>query len=693
MSIVFITEKSSVAKEYRKILGISDGDGKKGYYEGESSVMHDNVIVTWAVGHLVSLCNPDKQKPEWAGHWNKSKLPMIPETYKYEPLSGTADQYKVVKSVYTRPDISCIYYAGDSGREGIYIQALIRNQIFKGKPKCDEKVVWISSFSEPAILEGIKTAKPYSQYQNMIDSGYARAISDWLIGMNFTQSFTLTSNKLINTGRVITPTLAMIVNRQNEIDNFKKTYFFGVQADSKAVWKAAEGSKYFNSDLLYNENGFLRENDAKKLVDECNSDRKLTITNVEVKQKSEYAPHPFSLTDLQSYCSKVLKLSPADTLQIAQTLYEGKYTTYPRTDTKFLDTKTQADLAAHGYNIPNRYVDDSKVTDHYAIIPDVNGRGLSDETRFLTGNEKIVYEIIENRFLDLMKPPFIYDTVSVTYKHSCGEFFFNGFRNVKQLGWKEKAEIDMTQTPVPTKGSVVPVQEFSIRNLETKPPVAFTTGTLIQAMDSAGRFVEDEEMREQLKICKGIGTPATRANIIDRLADKQFIMIDDKQKITPTDFGKAVIPIVAKYDETLVSPIKTAEMEMELEKIANGELAINDYLNTVNEYVRVTTKNILASQDTTFAREGGGSGETYKCPKCGGDVVFGKFGWYCKDKCGFYPKQKVFGHELTDKQTELLLSGKQTSFTSNGKKTIVLPEICENTWNGKVYYNWQTKKG
>ena len=696
MSIVFITEKPSVAREYRKILHVSDSDGGKGYYEGQSSVMNANTIITWAVGHLVSLCTPDKQNPDWAGNWSKSKLPMIPDKYKYAPIEGTADQFHNVKSVYTRSDIDCIYYAGDSGREGIYIQALIRNQIFKSNPKCKEKVVWISSFSEPAILEGIKTAKPYSEYQNMVDSGYARAISDWLIGMNFTQGFTLTSNKLINTGRVITPTLAMIVNRQNEIDNFKKTDFYGVQASNGAAWKVVKGSRFFESDLLYNDNGFIKKSDAEKLVAGCNGDKSLKVDKAEVKEKKEYAPHPFSLLDLQVYCSKFLKMSPDVTLKIAQSLYENKYTTYPRTDTNFLDTKTQADLKNHGYNIPDRYVDDSKVTDHYAIIPDVNGRGLSSDTDLLSGEEKTVYEIIEKRFLDLMKPAFIYDAVSITYKHSCGEFFFIGFKNVKALGWREGQNVDTTQTPVPAEGSIVPVDEFTIRNMETKPPVPFTTDTLLQAMDNAGRFVEDDALKKQLKACKGIGTPATRSEIIKRLADKQFIVIDKKQKVAPTEFGMKVIPIIAKYDETLVSPVKTAEMEMQLERIANGELTIDDYLAEINEYVRSTTKNILANQDTTFASErGGGSGATYKCPKCGGDVVHGKFGWYCKTtpKCGFYPQQKVFGHELTEKAVEALLSGKQTSFTANGKKTIVLPEITEREYNGKTYYNWQTKNG
>jgi len=691
--IVFITEKPSVAQEYRKVLKVTPSDKTNGYVEGYSKVMKDDVVVTWAIGHLVSLCTPDKQNPNWGGKWSKEKLPMIPETYKYEPLSRTADQFRIVKSIYTRADVSCIYYAGDSGREGIYIQALIRNQIFKGTPKCDEKVVWISSFSEEAILEGIKTAKPYSAYKPMIDSGYARAISDWLIGMNFTQGFTLTSNKLINTGRVVTPTLAMIVNRQNEIDNFKKTYFYGVQTDTGIVWKAIEKSKFFKSDLLYNENGFLKEDDAKKLVAACNKDKRLGIANVTVQEKKEYAPYLFNLADLQAYCSKNFKIAPAKTLEIAQSLYEGKFITYPRTDSRFLDTKTKNDLATKGYNVPSRYVDDTKVSDHYAIIPDVNGKGFSSDSKTLSGLEKSVYDAIEKRFLDTMKPPFVYDVISVIYKHPIGEYFFDSFHNVKQLGFREGEEIDVTQHDVPKKGAIISVKDFVVRNMETKAPIAYTTGTLIMAMEKAGKLIEDEELREQIKT-SGIGTSATRAAIIEKLADKEFITIDKKQKIAPTEFGKAVIPIISQFDETLVSPIKTAEMETDLDKIAKSELNINEYLKGINAYVRETTLKILSSQNKTFAaaENGKGSNETYKCPNCGGEVSKGKFGWYCHSKCGFSPL-KVFGHELSDKQIEGLLSGKETSFTSNGKKTIVLPEVVKNEWQGKTYFNWQTKRG
>lgn len=692
---VIITEKPSVAQEYRKVLKVS-GEKQKGYCEGFSPVLNTNTVITWAVGHLVGIAPTEKQNADWGGAWSASILPMIPQEWKYEPLEDSKDQYNVVRSIYTRKDVDRIYYAGDSGREGIYIQALIRNQIFKAAaPKgITELVVWIDSFTEESILNGIKTAKPYSTYQPMIDAGYERARADWLIGMNFTRAFTITSGQLINTGRVMTPTLAMVVRRQAEIDNFQKTYYFGLAADCadcQPTWKAVKGSRFFESDLLYNETGFLKKEDAEKLLQTLNQDKSLTVAEVKTQTKTEYAPLLFNLADLQAYCSKNFKISPAKTLEIAQKLYEPecKLTTYPRTDSRYLSTAQAKELKSMGYAVPSRYVDDAKVTDHFAIIPTFAGAKKPSE---LEGTMRQVYEAILKRFMDTMKPPFIYDTVSTAYRHSSGEPFFDSFRIVKQMGFREGENVESSTRPIPQKGMTVPVKQFSIRNLETKPPVPYTTGTLIMAMEKAGKLIEDEELREQIKT-SGIGTSATRAAIIEKLS-KKFITIDEKsQKVAPTDFGKAVIPIIAKFDEALVSPVKTADMEAQLEQIAQSNLSADEYAVSLNEYVTNTTKHILAAQKQTFAGSGSGQqGETYKCPHCGGDVSKGKFGWYCHSKCGA-SFQKVYGHELTDKQIISLLNGKETSFTANGKKTIVLPELIENPYNGKTYWNWKTKRG
>ncbi len=692
---IFITEKPSVAQEYRKVLKVKSDEKTDGYIEGFSSVLNKDVIITWAVGHLIAISAPEVQNEKWAGKWSKSNLPMIPDTFKYEPQKATFKQFKVVKSLYTRKDIEAIYYAGDSGREGIYIQALIRNQIFKSAPKITEKVVWIDSYTEESILNGIKTAKPYSSYQPMVDSGYARAISDWLIGMNFTEAFTLTSGKLINTGRVMTPTLAMIVNRQKEIDEFIKTDYFGIKANENIYWKAVKGSRFFESDVLYNENGFLKLNDANNLISEFNQDKSLTVQDVKTQTKTEYAPYLFNLADLQAYCSKTYKISPSQSLSIAQSLYEKKFTTYPRTDCRFLSSAVAADLKKKGYDVPKRYVDDSKVTDHYAIIPTFYGDPSS-----LSGLEADVYKAVHKRFEDTMKPPFIYDSVSITYVHSNKEFFFESFRKIKQKGFKNKIDGDDVQDKnPPQKGDKISVQDFSIRNLETKPPVSYTTGSLILAMEKAGKLIEDEELREQIKTC-GIGTSATRAAIIEKLKEKEFIVVDKKQVISPTEFGKKVIPIIEKYDEALISPVKTAEMESNLNSIVTQELSYEKYLKLITEYVSKTTSVILSNNSeslSSFNTSNVSSGKIFKCPHCDKELKFGRYGWYCENK-DFSFGLEVFGHKMKESDLEDLLNkGKTKSYSfkwNSGKssKAKIVLDSSKKTGTGFEFDNTDSSK-
>lgn len=681
---IFITEKPSVAQEYRKVLKISSDKKTDGFIEGNSPVLGKDVIITWAVGHLIAICAPEKQNETWSGGWKKENLPMIPDRFKYAPLANTFSQYKVVKSLYTRPDIDCIYYAGDSGREGIYIQALIRNQIFKTSPKIDERVVWIDSFTEEAILNGIRAAKPYKEYQSMIDSGYMRAISDWLIGMNFTEAFSLTSGVTINVGRVMTPTLAMVVKRQEEIDHFTKTPYFGIKADNFANWKATKGSRFFESDDLYNESGFLRKQNAQSLVDEFNADKRLRVDDVKVQTKTEYAPYLFNLADLQAKCSKAFHISPAQTLEVAQSLYEKKFTTYPRTDCRFLSTAVADDLKkTKGYDIPKRYVDDSKITDHYALIPTFQG-----DVNSLNELEQKVYNVIYKRFTDILLPPYIYDAVSITYIHSNGERLYEAFRLVKQMGYKAQAEKEaesgndaddeevVTNKPIPQKGIIISVNEFAIKEMETKPPVAYTTGSLILAMEKAGKLVEDEELREMIKT-SGIGTSATRANIIDKLTKKGFITVDKKQKISPTDFGKKIVPLISKYDEALTSPLKTADMEDRLNSIVHNEQTKDEYLSFIVKYVTDTTRNILSSNTDTISGIGGGSmsgknaqSESYNCPCCGSLIKFGKFGWYCSsDNCKFRLGLDICGHKTKEKDiSDLCKKGKTAVYTFRSPK-------------------------
>lgn len=671
---VFITEKPSVAQEYRKVLGISPSGKTDGYVEGYSSVLGKNVIITWAVGHLVGLSAPSSQNPEWE-KWNKANLPMIPNQFKYEPQKDTYKQFKIVKDIYKDKDTDAIYYAGDSGREGIYIQALIRNMVFgdgtienaKVPSRIDEKVVWIDSYTEESILNGIKNAKSYSHYQPMIDSGYERARRDWLIGMNFTQAFTLSCGgykNVLNVGRVKTPTLSMVVDRQKEIDDFKKTDYFGIKTNDGITWKADKNSRYYDSPLLYNDNGFLKEDDAKKLKAEFDNDKRLMVEDVKVQTKTEYAPLLFNLADLQNFCSKKYHISPSQTLSVAQSLYEKKLTTYPRTDARVLSSAVATELKSkYGYNVPKKYVDDSKITDHYAIIPTFQGSisGLSDL-------ELKIFNDIKGRFEDTLKPPFVYDAVSVTYKHSNNEHLFEGFRIVKDKGYKGNSNEDLEDVknkPIPNKGDIISVNSFDINAMETKPPVAYTTGSLIMAMEKSGKLIEDEELREQIKTC-GIGTSATRSSIIDELIKGQFMTVDKSQKITPTEKGKNLIAIIKKYDEHLTSPLKTAEMEQELNNIATGTNSVSEYKNGFVSYITDTCKTVCYSEKTSIVSNNQPTNEhPYNCPCCKKQLKNGKFGYYCdknNDGCGFSIGLEICGAKITEKDVK--------SICENGVSTL-----------------------
>lgn len=677
---IFITEKPSVAQEYKKVLKVSQSGKTNGYIEGYSSALGKDVIITWAVGHLITMCKPEEQNEEWKS-WNLKNLPMLPETYKYKPNPQTYDQYKVVKEQYTRKDIDAIYYAGDSGREGIYIQALIRNQVFKSAPKFDEKVVWIDSYTEESILNGIKNAKPYSAYQNMIDSGYERAKRDWGLGMNGTEALTLVHGgykNVINAGRVKTPTLGMVVERQKEIDNFTKTDFYGVKADDNIFWKVTDKSKFKDSPLLYNENGFLKESDAKALIAEFDKDKRLIVQDVKVNHKTEYAPLLYNLADLQNYCSKTYHISPDATLKIAQSLYEKKLTTYPRTDARVLSSAVAKELEQKfGWKIPSKYVDDSKITDHYAIIPTFSKEGSTNDLNDL---EVKVYNAIKKRFEDIMKPPFVYDAVAVEYRHNNNERLFENFRIVKDKGFKENLNDldDVANKPIPEKGTIINVNLFDVRAMETKAPSYYTTGTLIMAMEKAGKFIEDEELREQIKTC-GIGTSATRASIIEELQKQGFITVDKSQKVMPTDKGKATIELISKIDETLVSPLKTAEMEQELSDIASGKLPVDKARASFDEYIRKLVTKITSGEKTvdfkvptsnTDSKGTARDSHPYNCPCCSKPLKQGKFGYWCpknEDGCGLslnYEAKNKEGktlYKLSDKDIKDICEKGQTA--------------------------------
>lgn len=703
---IFITEKPSVAQSYREVLQVKKSN-TNGYIEGYSPVLKKDVQITWAVGHLVSLGSVEEQKAgkvmsaaEMKSHktpWKKENLPVFPaKDWVYKVNYQTKDQYAVIKQLYTGKDVDAIYYAGDSGREGIYIQALIRNQIFGNKkPSCEERVVWIDSFTEEAILKGIREAKPYEAYQPMIDSGYERAISDWLIGMNLTMAFTNTSGGLVTVGRVMTPTLAMVVNRQKEIDEFVPTDYYGINADTGVEknmpkWKAKENSSFYTEDDLYNESGFLKEEKRNALVDDLSKDMSLFVEKVEKVEKKELAPLLYNLADIQAFGSKVCHIAPAKTLEIVQGLYEKKLVTYPRTDARVLSSAVADEIQQKtGKSVPKKYVNDAKITDHYAIIPTNYNRSGRNS---LGGLEGTIYQAICDRFDAIFMPAYIYDQVTVKYVHKNGEEFYQSGKVIKQLGYRELWKEDREDFIAPKEKETVPVNEFVKNNMQTQAPSSYTTGTLILAMEKAGKLIEDEELREQIKTC-GIGTSATRAGIIEKLADKEYITIDKKQKIAPTDAGKSIIPVVAKFDAQLVSPEKTADMEKHLSDVADGSLKRSDYDTIIREYIISSTNHILSENKekiTGLASKDNGNSEVFgKCPKCGGEIVKGKFGPYCREKCGI--GFKIYGKLLTDKQIQTLLSGKSIKMKSGKYENTILPEVVANEYQGKTYYNFKVQ--
>lgn len=614
---IFTTEKPSVAQEYVKVLQIKKEGKTNGYVQGYSPVLGKEVQVTWAVGHLISLASVPEQlagkalsaaaKKEY--HWSLNNLPIFPENYLYLINYATKDQYNVIKNLYTSKDVDAVYYAGDSGREGIYIQALIRNQIFKGKtPNFDEKVVWIDSQTEEEILRGIREAKPYSSYKDMIDSGYARAIDDFLIGMNGSEGLTVASKSLIVTGRVMTPTLNMVVERQKEIDNFVPTDYYGINANPNGYefvpkWKAVKGSAMYESDLLYNETGFLKEKDAKEFLENNlkfnGSPVDLEVDEVKITEKKETAPLLFSLGELQKFCSKKYHISPDETLNIAQSLYEKKMTTYPRTDARVLSSAVAKDLEQKlGKKVPDKYVDDSAITDHYAIIPT-----FQNHLNQCNDLETQIFNDIMLRFKAIFMPAYVYDSIAITLKSESKEKFFTTEKIEKQLGWKELYQEDKTLvvSKIPNKGDVLP-SIMSINPMQTKPPVAYTTGTLIEAMEKAGKFIDDDELKAIIK-GSGIGTSATRAAIIKKLADKNYMTINGKtQKVAPTELGKAIIPVIAKVDERLVSPEKTADLEQRLTDISNGTISRDEHTEYMREYIDELVDKIKNLKDVSIPK-------------------------------------------------------------------------------------------
>lgn len=627
---VFIAEKPSVAQEFAKALKLNT-KRKDGYLEGE------NTIVTWCVGHLVTMSYPEAYDEKYK-RWSLETLPFMPEEFKYEVIPNVEKQFRIVSGLLNRPDVDTIYVCTDSGREGEYIYRLVEQMAeVKGKQR---KRVWIDSQTEEEILRGIREAKDLSEYDNLSASAYLRAKEDYLMGINFSRLLTLkygnsisnylnTKYTVLSVGRVMTCVLGMVVRREREIRDFVKTPFYRVVSQIEAggqifegEWKAVAGSKYFESPLLYKENGFKKKETAEELVEYLNSENPVcSVVAIERKQEKKNPPLLFNLAELQNECSKRFKISPDETLRIAQELYEKKLITYPRTDARVLSTAVAKEIhknlnglskyhmaapylqdilsfGSHKSLPKSRYVNDKQITDHYAMIP--TGQGLS-ALAGLSHTAKQVYDTIVRRFLSIFYPPAVYHKVSITTQMKEEQFFANfkvlseeGYLKVVGTGNDNHADAELFEVVKKIrKGDVLKVTELSIKEGETSPPKRYNSGSMILAMENAGQLIEDEELRAQIK-GSGIGTSATRAEILKKLIHIKYLSLNSKtQIITPTLLGEMVFDVVEHSIRSLLNPELTASWEKGLTYVAEGQITSEDYMVKLEHFIASRTEGVL----------------------------------------------------------------------------------------------------
>ncbi|MGN0389619.1 MAG: DNA topoisomerase [Wujia sp.] len=647
MKNLYIAEKPSVAREFAKALGMK-GAATAGARDG--FIENEDTVVTWCVGHLVTMSYPDAYD-ENLKRWTMETLPFVPETYKYEIIDSSKQQFQVVSRLLTRDDIACIYVCTDSGREGEYIYRLV-DQMANVDPKKKRKRVWIDSQTEEEILRGIREAKDLSEYDSLSDAAYLRAQEDYLMGINFSRALSLkysytVKNYLgldrcvIAVGRVMTCVLGMIVKREREIREFVPTPFYRVIAGMEGIeaeWKTTEASAYLDSPLLYKENGFKKEDSAKQLIAELSEKSPLTLRVEKVEKKTEKKAPPmlYNLAELQNDCSRFFKISPTDTLNTVQTLYERKLVTYPRTDARVLSTavakeigknigglRGYAPLAAYADHVmqqggykgiaKSKYVNDKQITDHYAIIP--TGQGLAN-LNGLNDIQKKVYDIIARRFLSIFYPAAEYEKLGLTFtrnihttvgeKKEGTESFFSNFKRLKKPGYlaiagmpsEKKTEDEklpseeLEKLSALKKGDELAVRSFDIKEGETSAPKRYSSGTLILAMENAGQLIEDEELRSQIK-GSGIGTSATRDSIITKLVTNRYIALNKKtQIVTPTFLGEIIYDVVSCSIRNLLRAEMTASWEKGLSGVADGTISKEEYTEKMNRFVRDNTNAV-----------------------------------------------------------------------------------------------------
>ena len=635
---LIITEKPSVAMEFAKVLKINS-NRKNGYIES------DDWIITWCVGHLVTMSYPEVYD-EKLKFWRLDTLPFIPHEWKYEIIPAVQNQFNIVKSLLQREDVEEIYNAGDSGREGEYIQRLVF-MMAKPNPKAKIKRVWIDSQTEEEIRRGIKEAKDESEYDSLSDSAYLRAKEDYLIGINFSRLLSIIYGRRvakeinedkasISIGRVMTCVLGMVVSREREIRNFVKTKYYKIigeygneQGSFKAEWKVNEKSQMFESNKLYNESGFKKEEDPKEFIKSL-AGKKAVITELKKSTQKEKPPLLFNLAEVQNECTKKFKIKPDETLEIIQNLYEKKLVTYPRTDARVLSTAVAKEISKNlnglvkGYKdeevqrllnkmitekystnlVKTKYVNDSKITDHYAIIP--TGQGYENYDK-LPELHKKVYNTIVKRFIAIFYPPAEYNKINLTINVEEETFYASG-KVCKNQGYlevlKPKKQADKSTENEQTveseaekeesnleilkklkKGQEVETKNYEIKDAETSPPSRYNSGSIILAMENAGKLIEEEELREQIKGA-GIGTSATRGEIIKKLERINYIAINSKtQIVTPTKKGEVIYDVVYYAMPDMLNPKLTASWEKGLDMVAKKEIKSDEFMIKLENYI------------------------------------------------------------------------------------------------------------
>ena len=643
---VYIAEKPSVAQEFAKALKLNT-QRKDGYLESEKA------IVTWCVGHLVTMSYPEVYDEKYK-RWSLNTLPFLPNEFLYEVIPGVAKQFKIVQGILTREDVECIYVCTDSGREGEYIYRLVEQMVGEKVQKKIRRRVWIDSQTEEEILRGIQEAKDLSEYDNLSASAYLRAKEDYLMGINFSRLLTLkygssisnyqkTKYTVISVGRVMTCVLGMVVRREREIREFVKTPFYRVLSTIQisgqtfeGEWKAVKGSRYFESFDLYKENGFKKREKAEELIKYVSDPKPLTcqVLSIEKKKEKKNPLLLFNLAELQNECSKRFKISPDETLRIVQELYEKKLVTYPRTDARVLSTAVAKEIhknlnglskyepaapflqdivqfGSHKGLAKTRYVNDKQITDHYAIIP--TGQGLA-ALKSVSYTAKQVYDVIVKRFLGIFYPPAIYQKVSIVTQMK-EENFFSNFKVLAEEGYlkvagvyqpkKEQDNAEGTEEDTSAdkdlfaliqtikKGMTLPVDGLQIKEGETSPPKRYNSGSIILAMENAGQLIEDEELRAQIK-GSGIGTSATRAEILKKLIHIKYLALNKKtQIITPTLLGEMIYEVVDHSIKSLLNPELTASWEKGLNYVADGEITPDEYMMKLETFIRSRTQGVL----------------------------------------------------------------------------------------------------